>query len=80
MEESAKRPIPAWLEKDSEKLSGKVIRLASREDVDIPIEEHLIVELYSIIVKNNMKGLVKTLQFYLRNLYSLKSLRYILEY
>ena len=47
VEESAKRPIPAWLEKDSEKLSGKVIRLASREDVDIPIEEHLIVELYS---------------------------------
>ena len=34
-------------EKDSEKLSGKVIRLASREDVDIPVEEHLIVELYS---------------------------------
>lgn len=80
MEESAKRPIPAWLEKDSEKLSGKVIRLASREDVDIPIEEHLIVEYLLIIVKNNMKGLVKTLQFYLRNLYSLKSLRYILEY
>ena len=47
VEESAKRPIPAWLEKDSEKLSGKVISLASREDVDIPIEEHLIVELYS---------------------------------
>ena len=47
VEESGKRPIPAWLEKDSEKLSGKVIRLASREDVDIPIEEHLIVELYS---------------------------------
>ena len=46
-EESSKRPIPAWLERDSEKLSGKVIRLASREDIDIPIEEHLIVELYS---------------------------------
>jgi len=47
IEESAKRPIPAWLEKDNEKLSGKVIRLAAREDIDIPIEEHLIVELYS---------------------------------
>ena len=46
-EESAKRPVPAWLEKDTENLSGKVIRLASREDIDIPIEEHLIVELYS---------------------------------
>ena len=47
IEESAKRPIPAWLEKDNEKMSGKVLRLASREDIDIPIEEHLIVELYS---------------------------------
>ena len=47
IEESAKRPVPAWLERDSEKLSGKVIKLASREDIDIPIEEHLIVELYS---------------------------------
>ncbi len=46
-EQNASRPVPEWLEKDSEKLSGKVIRLASREDVDIPVEEHLIVELYS---------------------------------
>ena len=35
------------LEKDNENISGKVLRLASREDVDIAIEEHLIVELYS---------------------------------
>ena len=41
------RVIPAWLEKNNETLSGKVIRLAVREDIDIPIEEHLIVELYS---------------------------------
>lgn len=47
IEESAKRPVPAWLERDSEKMSGKVIRLANREDIDLPIEEHLIVELYS---------------------------------
>ena len=47
VEQNASRPVPEWLEKDSEKLSGKVIRLASREDVDIPVEEHLIVELYS---------------------------------
>lgn len=46
-EASSTRPVPAWLEKDTEKLSGKVIRLAAREDIDIPIEEHLIVELYS---------------------------------
>ena len=47
METNAARPVPAWLEKDAEKLSGKVIRLAAREDVDLPVEEHLIVELYS---------------------------------
>ena len=46
-EANASRPVPEWLEKDEKSLSGKVIRLASREDVDIPVEEHLIVELYS---------------------------------
>ena len=40
-------PVQKWLEKDTEKLSGKVIRLSSREDIDYPVEEHLIVELYS---------------------------------
>ncbi len=47
VEVNASRPVPAWLEKNASELSGKVIRLASREDVDIPVEEHLIVELYS---------------------------------
>ena len=47
VEENASRPVPEWLEKDSTTLSGKVIRLAAREDIDIPVEEHLIVELYS---------------------------------
>ena len=47
VEMNSGKPVPEWLEKDAEKLSGKVVRLASREDVDIPVEEHLIVELYS---------------------------------
>ena len=47
IEANAGRPVPAWLELNNETLSGKVVRLASREDVDIPVEEHLIVELYS---------------------------------
>ena len=47
IEENAARPVPAWLERDNEKLSGKVVRLSAREDIDLPIEEHLIVELYS---------------------------------
>ena len=46
-EENAAKPVPEWLEKNNETLSGKVVRLASREDIDIPVEEHLIVELYS---------------------------------
>lgn len=41
------KPVPAWLEKDNDKLQVKVVKLASREDVDIAVEEHLIVELYS---------------------------------
>ena len=47
IEESNSRPVPAWLERDNTNFSGKVIRLAVREDIDLPIEEHLIVELYS---------------------------------
>ena len=39
--------VPKWLERDFKNLSGKVIRLATREEIDIPVEEHLIVELYS---------------------------------
>ena len=47
IEANSARPVPASLELNNETLSGKVVRLASREDVDIPVEEHLIVELYS---------------------------------
>lgn len=47
VEENASRPTPDWLERDLDNLTGKVVRLASREDIDLPVEEHLIVELYS---------------------------------
>ena len=47
IEANKTRPIPAWLELNNETLSGKVIRLATRADIDIQVEEHLIVELYS---------------------------------
>jgi small subunit ribosomal protein S4 len=36
-----------WLEVDRQALSGKVTRLPVRENIDVPITEHLIVELYS---------------------------------
>ena len=39
--------VPSWLTVDVEKLEGKVIVLPKREDIDTPVAEHLIVELYS---------------------------------
>ena len=39
--------MPKWLEFDTEKLSGTVKALPARDDIDLNIEEHLIVELYS---------------------------------
>lgn len=47
VEANESKVVPTWLEKEQDKLSGKVIRLATREDIDLPVEEHLIVELYS---------------------------------
>ena len=47
LENGVTRPVPEWLELDSEKLSGKVLRLVTREEIDLPVEEHLIVELYN---------------------------------
>jgi small subunit ribosomal protein S4 len=41
------RGLPGWLELDGEKLSGKIIGLPAREDVQMPIKEQYIVELYS---------------------------------
>lgn len=38
---------PAWLSVDVNKLEGKVLALPTRDQIDVPIEEHLIVELYS---------------------------------
>lgn len=37
----------AWLEVSAADMSGKVVRYPSREEIDIPVQEHLIVELYS---------------------------------
>ncbi len=42
-----KRSVPEWLELDQENLKGTVRRLPTRDDVTIPIQEQLIVELYS---------------------------------
>ena len=47
VEAGAARPVPEWLELDSKNLSAKVLRVVNREEIDLPVEEHLIVELYS---------------------------------
>ncbi|MBQ6706949.1 MAG: 30S ribosomal protein S4 [Clostridia bacterium] len=47
VEANSSRPVPQWLDLDREKLQAKVVALANREDIDLPIEETLIVELYS---------------------------------
>jgi small subunit ribosomal protein S4 len=39
--------VPQWLEFDANNMTGKVLSLAAREDVDVQVSEHLIVELYS---------------------------------
>ena len=41
------RGVPPWLELNQESLSGRVVALPKREDISMPIEEHMIVELYS---------------------------------
>ena len=39
--------VPQWLEREKNALKGTITRLPVREDIDLPIEEHLIVEFYS---------------------------------
>ncbi len=46
-EDAPKVLLPEWMERDQNTLQGTVTRLPVRADVDMPIEEHLIVELYS---------------------------------
>ena len=47
LEITASRVIPKWLDLNRDTLEGKVVTLAAREDIDLEVEEHLIVELYS---------------------------------
>ena len=46
-EQGAAKPIPKWLELDAGNLTGKVAAMPQRDDIDLTIEEHLIVEYYS---------------------------------
>jgi len=44
---AAQNPVPVWLEANFEGMSGRVLALPGRKDVNLPINEQLIVELYS---------------------------------
>ena len=44
---AAQNPMPGWLEANLENMSGRVLHLPKRSDVQLPVNEQLIVELYS---------------------------------
>ncbi|MBW3564346.1 MAG: 30S ribosomal protein S4 [Acidobacteria bacterium] len=47
VETAAGRGVPAWLELDADNFRGKVLEIPTREDIRLPVQEQLIVELYS---------------------------------
>jgi len=42
-----KREVPAWLNLDAETLNGRMLALPTRQEIDVPVQEQLIVEFYS---------------------------------
>ena len=47
LETNGSRPVPQWLDLNKEALTAKILALPTREQIMVPVEEHLIVELYS---------------------------------
>ena len=47
VEANSARPTPEWIDVDKEALTAKVVSLPNREQIDAPVEDQLIVELYS---------------------------------
>jgi small subunit ribosomal protein S4 len=39
--------VPSWLSRDSESLTGRVLSLPTRDQIDVPVDENLVVEFYS---------------------------------
>jgi len=46
-EYASHQPVANWLEVDRDNLKGRVLNLPKREDINLPVNEQLIVELYS---------------------------------
>jgi len=47
LERTKDRPVPAWLQVETQELRGIVVRLPQKDDIGLPLQEQLIVELYS---------------------------------
>ena len=47
VEANSARPVPAWIDVNRDNLEAKIIALPERDQIDAPVEEQLIVELYS---------------------------------
>ncbi|MFZ5651347.1 MAG: 30S ribosomal protein S4 [Bacillota bacterium] len=47
MERAADRTPPPWLEYEPDQARGRIVALPTRDQIDVPVQEHLIVELYS---------------------------------
>ena len=47
LEANSSRPVPKWLDLNRDTLEAKIVAAPAREDIELPIEETLIVELYS---------------------------------
>jgi small subunit ribosomal protein S4 len=47
LEANASRPVPQWLEAAAEAHTAKIVALPERDQIFVPVEEHLIVEFYS---------------------------------
>lgn len=47
LEITSSRPVPEWMSLDKTQFTGKVLRIPERNDISIPVDEHMIVEFYS---------------------------------
>ena len=47
VEANKNRTVPGWLQVDWDNMQGRVASMPTRQDITIPVEEHLVVELYS---------------------------------
>jgi len=47
VEANRTKSVPGWLQVDWDNFQGRIVALPTRQDITIPVEEHLVVELYS---------------------------------